>query len=98
MKKALILPLILGVLLLGIRGGLQAIPINLSDAYFSNNIILNDIAVNPNWNVIQSILKSRTTFDGNPYEKHPQEEVDAFMKSSSMSSTIRITTPPLILE
>ena len=57
-----------------------------SEIFFSNNIILNDIAVNPNWNVIQSILKSRTTFDGNPYEKHPQEEVDAFMKSLKSES------------
>lgn len=81
LKKALILPLILGVLLLGIRGGIQSIPINLSDAYFSNNIILNDIAVNPNWNIAQSILKSKTIFNGNPYEKYSQEEVNIFISN-----------------
>ena len=78
-KRMLILPIVLGVMLLGIRGGVQAIPINLSDAYFSNNIILNDIAVNSNWNIVQSIFKSKTTFDGNPYKKHPQEKVNAFI-------------------
>ena len=80
-KKVLFLPVILGILLLGIRGGFQSIPVNLSDAYFSNKIILNDIAVNPNWNVLQSILKSKTNFEGNPYEKYSQQEVDAFMRT-----------------
>ena len=81
LKKVLVLPLLLGFLLLGIRGGFQPIPVNLSDAYFSNKIILNDIAVNPNWNILQSILKSKTNFEGNPYEKHSLEEVKLFMNS-----------------
>jgi len=77
--RIIYLPLILGVLLLGIRGGFQPIPINLSDAYFSNNLILNDIAVNSNWNILQSILKSRTTFKGNPYKKYSDKECEDFI-------------------
>jgi len=77
----IVLPFLLGVLLLGIRGGFQPIPVNLSDAYFTNKIILNDIAVNPNWNILQSILKSESSFEGNPYEKYSDEEVESFMAS-----------------
>ena len=77
----IVLPFLLGVLLLGIRGGFQPIPVNLSDAYFSNKIILNDIAVNPNWNILQSILKSKSSFEGNPYEKYSPEEAALFMET-----------------
>jgi len=74
-------PFLLGVLLLGVRGGFQPIPVNLSDAYFSNKIILNDIAVNSNWNILQSILKSKTNFEGNPYKKYSDEEAADFMNT-----------------
>jgi len=74
-------PFLLGILLLGIRGGFKPIPVNLSDAYFSNKIILNDIAVNPNWNILQSILKSKTNFEGNPYKKYSDEEAADFMNT-----------------
>lgn len=84
--RILSLPLIFGLLLIGIRGGLQEIPINLSDAYFSNNLILNDIAVNPNWNLIHNILKNKSNFKGNPYKKHPQERVDKFIESIKKES------------
>jgi len=79
--KIFILPFILGVLLLGIRGGFQPIPINLSDAYFSDNMILNDISVNSNWNVLQSLLKSRSSFQGNPYKKYSDKECEEFISN-----------------
>ena len=79
--KIIRFPLVLGVLLLFVRGGTQEIPINTSDAYFSKNIIVNDVTVNPNWNLVQSVLKSKSNFDGNPYEKHSQEKADEFINS-----------------
>ncbi len=94
-QRIIFLPLTLGILLLGIRGGWQEIPINLSDAYFSNNIIVNDVAVNPNWNLLQNILKNKSNFKGNPYKKHPQEKVDEFMnslKNERDSTTFVLTT------
>ena len=93
--KLLKLPLVLGVLLLILRGGWQEIPINLSDAYFSNTIIVNDVSVNPNWNLLQNILKNKSNFKGNPYKKHPQEKVDEFMnslKNESDSTTYVLST------
>ena len=77
----ILFPLSLGVLLILVRGGIQPIPINTSDAYFSKNIILNDVTVNSNWNLVQSILKSKSNFDGNPYKKHPQENVNEFINN-----------------
>ena len=51
----------------------KEIPINISDAYFSKNIILNDIAVNSNWNLVYNILHA-SNIRYNPYIKHSEEE------------------------
>lgn len=77
--RSILLLFIFGLLLIGIRGGLQPIPISQSAAYFSNNLILNDIAVNPNWNIGQSILKSKSNFYGNPYKKYSYEQCSEFI-------------------
>ena len=61
-----------------IRGGVQPIPINISDAYFSNHLIMNDVTVNPNWNLVHSILKSRSSLKGNPYSKYNNNEIENF--------------------
>ena len=61
-----------------IRGGWVDVPLNTSDAYFSKHIILNDVTVNPNWNVLQSIIKSKNSFKGNPYKKYTDLESEAF--------------------
>ena len=58
LKRVFFAPLILAVFFYFIRGGMQSIPINISDAYFSKNIIINDLTVNSNWNIIQSYFKS----------------------------------------
>ena len=98
----IVLPFLLGILLLGIRGGFQPIPVNLSDAYFSNKIILNDIAVNPNWNILQSILKNKSSFEGNPYEKYTSNECESFIselyvnKDSASISVINSDYPNIV--
>ena len=55
------------LIVIGLRGGFQEIPINQSSAYFSKNQTLNYAAVNSNWNLIHSILENRIYFDKNPY-------------------------------
>ncbi len=95
------LPLVLGVLLLILRGGWQEIPINLSDAYFSKNIIVNDVAVNPNWNLIQNLLKNKSNFKGNPYEKHSKKEVEKYMMelqqiNDSTTYVLNTKTPNIV--
>ena len=76
--KMIKLPIVLGILLLIIRGGWGDVPLNTSDAYFSKHIILNDVTVNPNWNVLQSIIKSKNSFKGNPYKKYTDLESETF--------------------
>lgn len=73
--------ILLGVLLLLVRGGVKEIPINTSDAYFSNSMIVNDVTVNSNWNLGQSILKSSVNFSNNPYVKYSEREVEDFLIS-----------------
>jgi len=95
------LPIVLGILLLLIRGGWQEIPINLSDAYFSRNIIANDVAVNSNWNLIQNLLKNKSNFNGNPYEKYSKEEVEKYIielqqKNDSVTYVLNTKTPNIV--
>jgi phosphoglycerol transferase MdoB-like AlkP superfamily enzyme len=47
------------LLLLGVRGGWQPIPINQSHCYYSSNNVLNEAAVNPIWNLTHSILENK---------------------------------------
>ncbi|MBI5220099.1 MAG: sulfatase-like hydrolase/transferase [Bacteroidia bacterium] len=54
-------------LVLGIRGGIQQIPIQQSDAYFSKYNVLNLAAVNSGWNMGQSIWENKKNMEGNPY-------------------------------
>ncbi len=51
----------------GIRGGLQPIPVHLSDAYYSKNNFLNLVAVNSQWNVMNSIVKNFRYKNKNPF-------------------------------
>ncbi|MEP7263925.1 MAG: sulfatase-like hydrolase/transferase [Bacteroidota bacterium] len=57
---------------IGIRGGLQLIPINESNASFSSRSVLNDAAVNPLWHLANNISKSKLT-DKNLYHEMPDE-------------------------
>jgi len=90
LKRVFFAPLILGVFFYFIRGGLQSIPINISDAYFSKNIIVNDLTVNSNWNIIQSYFKSSRSINGNPYIKYSKKEYDLFVENYINDSNITV--------
>lgn len=45
-----------GLIVLMSRGGVQPIPISVTNAYYSNSQILNDLSVNSNWNFIDMTL------------------------------------------
>ena len=57
-------------LIVPIRGGLQHIPVNQSDVYFSDNIFANHAAVNLPWNLMYSLSK-RNYENKNPYQYFP---------------------------
>jgi phosphoglycerol transferase MdoB-like AlkP superfamily enzyme len=69
-KKALIkTPLCLiftgGFCFMGMRGGIDSIPITQSASYFSRVDILNDAAVNAQWNIILNIIDFSSLEDNN---------------------------------
>ena len=85
--------LILGALLitLGIRGGVQQIPINQSWAYYSNNNTINLASVNSLWNLLGSIYQNSATLDKNPYTtldfklaQKKVEELNAVQKDTTV--------------
>tara|TARA_B100001093_G_scaffold520485_1_gene616594 strand:- start:32349 stop:34205 length:1857 start_codon:yes stop_codon:yes gene_type:complete len=90
LKRVFFAPLILGVFFYFIRGGMQSIPINISDSYFSKNIIVNDLTVNSNWNIIQSYFKSSRSINGNPYIKYSKKEYDLFVENYISDSNITV--------
>lgn len=61
--------------IVGIRGGLQKLPIDKSWAYYSNNNSLNNTSLNSAWNAIQLITV--TDLDTNTYRYMPQAISDS---------------------
>ena len=63
---------LLAFLFIPIRGGIQKIPMNVSDAYFSEKIFADHAAINLPWNIMFSILNKNDT--QNPFEYFPIEK------------------------
>ena len=66
--------IILSLLGIGLRGGLQQIPINQSDAYYSKHNVLNLAAVNSGWNMIHSLHQNFYSIEKNPFNYYKTEE------------------------
>ncbi len=62
------------LLIIGLRGGLQPIPINQSWSYFSNHNIVNQVSVNDGWNLLGSIYQNSNYLNKNPYVEVPMKE------------------------
>ncbi len=69
-----------GFLVIGLRGGLQQIPINQSESYYSDHNILNIAAVNNAFNLYISIFENLQNFDHDPYVFMDQATADRIMK------------------
>jgi len=84
------------VLVFGLRGGLQPIPINQSDVYFSKFDIINTTAVNSSWNLLHSINQNRKYLNENPYQYYDLEEakkvVNEIQKVKKDTTTIILKT------
>ncbi len=72
--------LLFPVLFIGMRGGLQQIPINESSAYFSSETILNDAAINCVWNAAQKLLQNNQKLKTNPYLFFPEQKADRLVR------------------
>ncbi len=71
--------LLLALLFIPIRGGIQKIPLNHSDVYFSEKTFANHAALNLPWNLVHSILNRNST--KNPFQYYPAGEAARLTKS-----------------
>jgi len=90
------------LLFVGMRGGVQQIPVNQSESYYSEHNILNIAAVNNAFNLYISIFENLPNFNKNPYLFMDKEKAEAIVKSvyaSSKDTTLNIlkTTRPNIV-
>ncbi|MBW2409671.1 MAG: sulfatase-like hydrolase/transferase [Deltaproteobacteria bacterium] len=54
--------LLLGFCIIGVRGGLQNYPLRISDAYFSNDTVINHASLNPVYTFVRSLNEDRTIY------------------------------------
>ncbi|OSY88161.1 sulfatase [Tenacibaculum holothuriorum] len=94
--------LLFGSLIIPLRGGLQLIPINQSNVYFSKNMFANHAAVNYAWNFGNTL--SHKVEDKNPYQKFDSKIAKNIIKrrnsdlqNSSLDSILKTDKPNVIL-
>lgn len=90
------------VVILG-RGGIQQIPLQVSDAFFSQNSHLNYLAVNSAWHLGSSIMENLSVGNKNPYHYYPPMEAKSVFRSllqpkeDSSLSILNTSRPNIIL-
>ncbi len=96
-KGLLVFLITLPILVIGARGGLQQIPINQSQSYYSSHEILNHAAVNSAFNLYISWFENRQFKEKNPFVFMPPEEaraiVDSLFAKPSTPSPEILTNP-----
>jgi phosphoglycerol transferase MdoB-like AlkP superfamily enzyme len=68
------------LMFIGMRGGIQQIPINQSQSYYSKYNILNLASVNSGFNLFISVSENMANFNKNPFELYPKKEAEAEVK------------------
>lgn len=90
-------------MLLLARGGIQEIPINQSQSYFSKHLILNNAATNSAFNLFISVKENLKNFNKNPFIEMPFEEAQPIVdklfesKSDSIPQILTTTKPNIVL-
>ncbi len=70
-----------GILFIGLRGGIDEIPINQSKSYYSDNNILNHSAVNSAYSIIYSMRENAQFKDTNPFQFMEENEAEKIVHS-----------------
>jgi phosphoglycerol transferase MdoB-like AlkP superfamily enzyme len=89
------------LLFIGLRGGFYVIPIQISDAYFSNNYILNDLSTNSTFQLLSNVAQNLEAYK--PYKFMPSSKakgiVAEMFKVEKDSTTQVLTTarPNIVL-
>lgn len=75
--------LIAGLLVIPIRGGVGIVPINAGAVYFSDNMFLNDAAINVVWNSGTSLFAAEIDYE--KYEYFNEQELETYFKQANES-------------
>ena len=91
------------LLFIGMRGGVQQIPINQSQSYYSEHNILNIGAVNSGFSFIKSITENIKNFNKNPFQFYSTDEarktvldIHSVPKDTSIS-VLKTNRPNIVL-
>jgi phosphoglycerol transferase MdoB-like AlkP superfamily enzyme len=90
-------------LFLGLRGGIQEIPINQSQSYFSKFNILNQASVNNGFNLYISIFENLSNIKRDPYVFMGEKEAEAIVKkiyettSDTTISILKSNRPNIVM-
>ena len=93
LKAPFSLILAFGLCFIGMRGGLGAIPITQSAAYFSRHAVLNDAAVNPHWNILLNIIDFGSLEKNNPFafmDSHEADEIVRKLRETPKDTSISL--------
>ncbi|MDQ6901641.1 MAG: sulfatase-like hydrolase/transferase, partial [Bacteroidota bacterium] len=71
-----------------IRGGIQKIPMNQSDVYFSEKLFADHAAINLPWNVVFSILNKNS--NQNPFDYFPENKAQKLVSELYNSGPVKI--------
>lgn len=102
-KGILAFIVLLPSLVIGARGGLQQIPINQSQSYFSKQEILNVVSVNSAFNLYISIFENRQFASSNPFDYFNPETARKMAlnavsaENDSTPSILEIKHPNIVL-
>lgn len=90
-KNRILSPIVIlltaGFIFVGMRGGIQEIPISQSQSYFSENEMLNDISVNSAWNLAYNITKTQRVNDVNIFQSYPPKLAKQICDSLNICKT-----------
>ena len=78
-QKLILAILLLALVFIGMRGGVQEIPINKSWSYYSRHPVLNLSAVNSTWNAIEIFIKP-AEYETNPYSYQTDDQAKKIFK------------------
>ncbi len=79
---------LLALLFVPIRGGIQKIPMNQSDVYFSEKLFADHSAINLPWNILFSILNKNN--EKNPFDYYPEKQSETLVNSLYKTGSLKI--------
>lgn len=92
-----------GLLFIGLRGGIQEIPINQSESFYSRHNILNIVSVNNGFNLYISVFENLQNMGHNPFVFMPPGKAAAIMEQlykpgpDSTANVLRYPRPNIVM-